>query len=111
MRSATYEVHGNPSETARYAVTDVFQRFPEAQFSRGSKSMLAVLITCESNHIRYCLGGSEPTQGAAGLGHILYVGQSIRLTNSYAIRSLRYINHTNGSDAFLQVTFEFEIGA
>ena len=112
MTNPNYSFHGIPTETARYLVTDVAQQFTGAQYTNDNKrSAIAVLITCEDAQIRFCLGGATPTAGAAGLGHILYVGQSIRLSSPSAVRSFSYINHTQQDDAVLQATFEFEPGA
>lgn len=107
----SFEINGSPDETARVAVTDVAQLLNAAYFTSNGKPAIALLITCETNLVRFCLGGSIPTQGAAGLGHILYVGQSLRLTSPIAIRTFRYINHTNGANAFLQLTPEYSVGA
>jgi len=105
-----FSIQGIPDETTRVAVTDVSQLLSAALYTQGINPAIAVLITCETNPVRFCLGGSTPTQGAAGLGHILYVGQSLRLSSSRAIRTFRFINHTSKADAFLQVTPEYEIG-
>jgi hypothetical protein len=105
-----FSIQGVPDETARVTVVDVPGSLEPALFTNNGSPAIALLITCETNMVRFCLGGSVPTQGAAGLGHILYVGQSLRLSNSRAIRTFRFINHTNGAGAFLQVTPEYEIG-
>lgn len=111
MVGYTFDIHGVPSDTDRVAVLDTPQEFEAARFTRNQKSAIALLITCETNNVRFCLGGSIPTQGAAGLGHILYVGQSLRLTNPAQFRSFTFINHTLGAAAFLQITAEFPVGA
>lgn len=115
MAAPNYEFQGIPDETARFAVTDTVQQFTSSQYTRAdpggnNRSAIAVVITCETEQVRFTLGGSTPTQGAAGLGHILYVGQSIRLSSPSAVRSFSYINHTNLSNGVLQATFEFEPG-
>jgi hypothetical protein len=106
-----FDMHGVPDETTRVAATDVAQNIAAALYTNENNNpAIALLITCETNMIRFCLGGSVPTQGAAGAGHILYVGQSLRLSSARSIRSFQFINHTNGANAFLQVTPEYEIG-
>ena len=109
MHNPSYEFHGVPTETARYVVTDTAQVFAAAQYTRNGKSAIAALITCEDHPVRFCLGGSTPVVDV--LGHILYVGQSVRIVNPYAVRTFSYINHTAQSAAVLQITFEFEPGA
>jgi len=66
-------------------------------------NVTAVLITCETNDIRFAWG-VDPTQ--AGLGHILYTGQSLKLSNHKQVIDLRFINKTNGANAVLQITPE-----
>jgi len=110
MANPNYVFQGLPSETERIAATDEAQQFTASQYMKNSSPAIAVVITCETNQIRFCLGGATPTQGVAGLGHILYVGQSLRLASGRAIQTFSFINHTNGSNGFLQATFEFEPG-
>jgi len=105
------EFHGVPRSTERFQAGDAALAFTAVQYTYNNKSAIAVLITCEDNPIRFTLGNATPTQGTAGLGHILYVGQSLRLPNPAALRTFRYINHTNGANGVLQATFEYEIGA
>ena len=105
-----FSLEGVFSATERIVASDEVQQFNSEQYTRNEGSAIAALITCEANKIRFCVGGSDPTQGDNGLGHILYVGQSLRLTNPGAIRTFKYINHTNGADSVLQVSFEFELG-
>ena len=110
MANPNYVFQGLPDETERIEVTDVAQQFTSTQYMKNSSPAIAVVLTCETEQIRFCLGGSTPTQGAAGLGHILYVGQSLRLASGRAIQTFSFINHTALSDGFLQATFEFEPG-
>ena len=110
MANPNYEFQGLPDETERIVVTDVAQQFTAAQYMKNSSPAIAVVITCETNQIRFCLGGAIPTAGAAGLGHILYVGQSLRLASGRAIQTFSFINHTQQDAAVLQCTWEFEPG-
>ena len=100
---------GNPDVTTRVAVTDVVQYFAAAIYSKDNHPAVSALITCEENAIRFAFG-TDPTQGVGAVGHILYAGQAIQLSNSYAIRQFRFINETAQTDAVLQITAEFEIG-
>lgn len=110
MANPNYEFQGLPDETERIVVTDVAQQFTAAQYMKNSSPAIAVIITCEDALVRFCLGGSTPTQGAAGLGHILYTGQSLRLASGRAIQTFSFINHTGQDAAALQCTWEFEPG-
>lgn len=104
-------ITGSPGPTERVAASDAAQQFTDDQVISGSKVALGAIITCEDNNIRFALGGATPTQGAGASGHILYSGQSLHLSSPAAVRSFSFINATNGSDAVLQVTFEFQPGA
>uniref|UniRef100_A0A6H1ZMU1 Uncharacterized protein n=1 Tax=viral metagenome TaxID=1070528 RepID=A0A6H1ZMU1_9ZZZZ len=110
MANPNYEFQGLPDETERIVVTDVAQQFTTAQYMKNSSPAIAVVITCETHQIRFCLGGSTPTAGATGLGHILYVGQSLRLSSGRAIQTFSFINHTDQSAGVIQATWEFEPG-
>ena len=110
MANPNYEFQGLPDETERIVVTDVAQSFTAAQYMKNNSPAIAVVLTCEVDNIRFTLGGSVPTEGAAGLGHILYVGQSLRLSSGRAIQTFSFLNHTALDAAILQATWEFEPG-
>lgn len=110
MANPSYEFQGLPDETERIVVTDAAQQFTAAQYMKNSSPAIAAIITCEDAQIRFCLGGATPTVDATALGHILYVGQSIRLASGRTIQTFSFINHTEQSAAILQVTWEFEPG-
>ena len=111
MANPNYIFTGVPTETVRIVVTDAAQSFAAALLHSGNKNAVGAIVTCETNNIRFTLGGSVPTEGVAGLGHILFANQSIKLSNSKAIETFAFLNHTAQSAAILQVTFEFEFGA
>jgi len=110
MANPNYEFSGLPDETERIVVTDVAQQFTAAQYMKNDSPAIAVVITCEDNNIRFCLGGATPDFGATPLGHILYVGQSLRLASGRAVQTFSFINHTEQSAGVLQCTWEFEPG-
>ena len=110
MANPNYVFQGLPDETERIVVTDTAQQFTSTQYTKNNSPAIAVVLTCETQQIRFCLGGSTPTAGAAGLGHILYVGQSIRLASGRAIQTFSFINHTQQSAGVLQASFEYEPG-
>jgi hypothetical protein len=102
-------IMGKPSETRRLASSDIAQNLPDDLITNNSSPAIAVTITCEAYNLRFSLN-STPTQSALSEGHLLYVGQSMRITNGYAIKNFSFINATNGENAIIQVTPEFEIG-
>ena len=110
-----YNYRGIPTETFRLASTDTAQKFSESQHSKNNKPAIFATISCETNDIRYCLGGATPTQGAAGLGHILAADHEtmpsiIVLANPALIQTFSFISHTEQSAGAIQVTMEYEIG-
>ena len=104
-------IGGHPGETFRFVVGDVAVgsfALPALLTNAKGKKAMAVLLTCEDNDARFTFGGTIPTQGAAGVGHVLAEGGSVRITNSYAIYSALIINAVNGDDAVIQATLEYE---
>jgi len=68
-----------------------------------TRVLTGCLITCEENDIRFGFG----ITATASLGHILYVGQSIKLTSAAMFRAFRYINDTAGSNGVMMATPEY----
>ena len=110
MANPNYVFQGLPDETERIVVTDVAQQFTAAQYTKNGSPAIAVVLTCEDNNIRFCLGGSDPDFGATPLGHILFANQSIRLASGRAIQTFSFINAAEQSAGVLQATFEYEPG-
>ena len=107
----TFGMMGRPSETMRFVVTNVAQQLDPVWITRNGQPAIALTVSCEVHDIRFSIGENDPTQGALAEGHILYVGQSMRIANGSAIRNFSYINAVDGPSAIIQVTPEFEIGA
>ena len=105
--TATFE--GIPGITTRVVASDVVQYLAAAIYTLNSSPAKSVIISCETQQLRYAFE-VDPTQGAAGLGHILYVGQTIELNSGRLIREFRFINAANAVDGFMQVTALFESG-
>ena len=103
-------IHSTPHNTIKVVASDLVQAFEATNFTLGSRVVTSALITCEDADIRFTCGITSPSQ-TNSLGHLLIESQSIKLSNSAAVRNFKFINATNGSNATLQVTFEFEIGA
>jgi hypothetical protein len=97
---------GQPLTTIKHTCGDTAEQVDDITgFVRqyNGKNVVGLLITCETNPIRFSWG-ADPTQ--AGLGHVLAVGASLKLTNHKQIIDFRFINQNNGSNAILQVTPE-----
>ena len=98
---------GKVEDTVRVVSGDVAATL-SIKSSSGAPAVGA-LITCEDNDVRIALGGTTASQGASGVGHILYATQSLRITGP-GCNAISYINETNGSDGVLQITAEYEFG-
>lgn len=96
---------GAPGPTTKLTSSDVATNFSDSLIKQGTIYAQGILITCETNPIRFALGGTTPTQ--AGVGHILPVNGSLRLTGPTQIRSFSYISQTAGQAGVLQVTPEW----
>lgn len=66
----------------------------------------AVFLTCEGNDARVAFGVAA-ANGGTPLGHILYSGTSMRLTQKSIITGARIIDKTSGSHATIMVTLEY----
>ena len=91
--------------TTRLAITDAAQNIPAAILTYNAKPPTALLITCEDANIRFAFGVA-PT---AALGHILYIGQSIFITNGRSIRDLQLINEAVGVNGVVQITGFYQV--
>ena len=88
--------------------SDANAALPDAVLTNANgHKPIYVTISCEDNPIRYAFGGIVPTQ--AGTGHILYPGSVLKLGHPAAVASFKYINHTNGSNAVIQITGEYGV--
>jgi len=63
----------------------------------------AAMITCETYDCRISFGAAATTS----IGHILYVGQSIRVPSNDMVSGAHLINKTAGQNAIIQVTLEY----
>ena len=105
---------GAPGATTRIVVGDSVDNFEDEFTHSSGQPAIGAIVTCETADIRFTMGGNistptyPPTQGASGLGHILYVGQSIYLSSGPTVRTFQFIAHTNGVAAAIQVTPLFE---
>ena len=101
---------GNPI-TAKLTVTDTSALLSTAfDAAYGGtdptwSKVKAVLLTCETNDVRVSFG-TAAGQGVSAMGHILAVGQSLRIPNGDTLRKTYIINKTALSAGVLMVTVE-----
>lgn len=97
---------GIPSITTKVTSTDTAQTLDTTIDQINSYSPISILITCETNDIRFAFGVNPTT----ALGHIIYATYSIVLNNPKSIRDFRFISETAGAHGDLMVTAFYEIG-
>jgi hypothetical protein len=100
---------GDPGVTEKGTLGDTAALLTSYCTVDTTKEIIGVLISVETNPIRFAFNGTTPTQGAAGVGHKLSSGQSMKLTNTSQVETMRVINHDNGSNAILQITLEYNV--
>ena len=100
-------ITGEPGVTEKVTLGDTAALLTSYLTMDSSKEAIGVLLTVETNPIRFAFGGTTPTQ--AGTGHMISAGQSLKLISQTQVSSMMVINHTNGSNAVLQVTVEYNI--
>ena len=100
-------ITGEPGVTEKVATTDTAVLLTSLLTMDSSKEAIGVLLTVETNPIRFAFGGTTPAQ--AGAGHMLSAGQSLKLISPTQVSSMMVISHTNGSHAALHVTVEYNI--
>lgn len=108
MKPPVFKMTGFPTATVRIVSGDAADDFPTAYLVNGTRRVMAATITIEGNNMRYAFGGAVPTNGANPLGHLIYVGQGLRVENPQALVGFQYVNAVAGNNAVMQVTFEFE---
>lgn len=94
-------------QTITRTSSDAVKTMPNSILNAVSgKTPVAVFITCETGNIRWTVGGVDPNR-TDPLGHILYYGQSLRISSRSWIRSFRYTNEAAGVAATLQFSAEY----
>jgi len=107
---------GTPGPTTRIVVGDAVDDLSDEYNNSAGNPAIGAIVTCEAGDVRFTMGGNidtptyPPTQGASGLGHILYEGQSLYISSGPAVRTFQFIAHTNTVAAVMQVTPLFEKG-
>jgi hypothetical protein len=66
----------------------------------------AAQLSCETNDVRVAWT-STPTQGASGIGHIIYTATNPRWVSNDKIKKAKLVAKTNGQTGYCQVTLEY----
>ncbi len=94
---------GDTAETLDDVTGMVFQVTKTKVGAPVKSNVVGVLITCETYDIRFAWG-TDPV--IDGVGHLLVVGQSLKLTNPKQITDFRFIDKTLQENAVLMITPE-----
>jgi hypothetical protein len=94
-------IDGRPGDTARYTASNASTGLPAAVLSDGGAECVGLLITIETNAIRFALNDVVPT---STLGHLLEAGDAYQLFGNDLAAGFHYINATPGSNGVLQIT-------
>lgn len=101
-------ISGFPSRTISITCTNVPQSIPDPQFTQGGRPVIAMLLSCEDNGIRFTFGDADPDIGNQ-VGHTLYPGYDfVRLENSAMVRTFQVCNAITDLTAVAHITLEFE---
>ena len=105
----TFSMDGVAGDTWSQTSTNAKASLTAANLlSAKNNRAIGVLITCETQAVKFTFGDSDPVSD--GLGHILASAQSIQINNSSSIKSFQFISSTAGSHGVLQITPFFEPG-
>jgi hypothetical protein len=103
---------GDPGGTHKYTFSSDTAVTLQAAYEAGGGTWIVggrppsgVLITVETNGIRFTLGNSTPS--VDNVGHVLDSGTSIRLFNTGMIESMKACNKSAGSNGVMQITTEY----
>ena len=116
MGQVVMSFSGTPGPTTKFTSSDAAQNLSTIYNNASGEPAIGAVVTCEAEDVRFTMGGNittptyPPTQGAAGLGHVLYAGQSLYLSSGPTVRTFQFINYTTQANAVLQVTPLFEKG-
>lgn len=106
-RKISQAVGSIPTQTKRIASTDTAQGFDAADLVDAFESrVVAALVTFEGDDIRVAFGGTEPTQGVSGVGHLMADGGSIYLEGPEEVNSFQFISAVAATPGVVQVTFK-----
>jgi hypothetical protein len=106
------EINGYPGTTRSVTSSNTAQALTSSYITNGTltsqKEAIGLVVTCETNDVRVTWCGTAPTTSSGtAFGHILTVGQSLRINNPEAIKNFKYVSKTAGSHGVLHYTPEY----
>jgi len=99
---------GSMGVTTRIASTDSAAGITSTLLydSSTGRHATAATLSFETNNIRVGFRVS-PTQGASGVGHLLYPGDSWRIVGRENLEQFKAISAINGAAGAYQITLEY----
>lgn len=105
-----------------FDLSDTAQQLSAAQRTlsdtgKENSGLEALFITVESTNggntkdgLRFTIDGTTPTNGANPVGHLISVGQTIKITGKENIKRLKMLNGSNSSanPSRVQISIQFE---
>ncbi len=76
--------------------------------SAKNNRAVGVLITCETQPVKYTYGDSDPVSD--GLGHVLAAAGNVEIMNSANAKTFQFISSVASAHGVLQITPFFEPG-
>ncbi len=96
--------NGLMGDTIRLVTTDVATKLSASVLTVAGRVCKGAIITIETASVRIAFGTTTPTQGASGVGHELYAGDSWELYGEDSMADFTYISSANGVPAVIQLT-------
>lgn len=100
----TVAMGGQPYGPVKATSANANQALPAEIVTNNSRNAVRVVITCETNPIRYGFG-VIPTD--ANVGHVLAANATLVINHPAGINSFRYISSDAGNHGVLQITGEY----
>jgi len=95
----TFPIMGDCSNTIKGSLTSAAQTLSDLGVSFPING---ITITVESADARFSFSASA----TAALGHVLAVGQSLRIPSSFSCRRLNLVNRVSSADSVVMLTPE-----
>lgn len=104
--SRVFETMGTMGVTTRVATTDTAAGIAAALLESNSRKATAATLSIETKNVRIAFRAT-PTQGATGVGHLLYPGDSWRVVGRENLEQLLWISATNAQAGAVMITVEY----
>jgi hypothetical protein len=96
---------GEPDDTFVMTSTDAAQALAAAVLTVGGRSCKAVMVTVESNPVKFAFGGATPVFGAGLLGHVVQKDAApVFFVGTSMIATLKFVSAATGAAGKVQFT-------